>query len=258
MTDTPTPEGFCVDLGSGATPPPGFVGIDLTCATKPSTKMLLDPTWCDPGEVYEFDLVRPLCDDTAMGWPLADGSVDYLRASHFVEHVPAPFWDPRRLRMVYPMVEFMREAHRVCRHGATVELVHPNLQSVRAFQDPTHCHYLPAQLWAYADRTWRQANDLDHDPYPHQVHMITTHVGVALMDESFNLRTPAAQEQASRWYWNVIADLQVLLVVSKYPDPDIDRLASAVAHVRADEPAVIETTAEVDGDALLERWSTGA
>lgn len=261
MTTPTNDEGAVVrlDLGSGPTPPDGYMGIDLDAGTRSFPTMLArDSAWAQPGSVYSYDLGRH-------PWPIHSDVVDELRASHYVEHIAAPYTTAAG-SMRFPLVEFMRDVYRVCRHGATVEIIWPALQSVRAFQDPTHCLFIPPQLWAYTDRRYRQAHDLDRRPYPHDVHMVCTDVGVIPLDDKFTMRPPQAQEDAARLYWNVMADCRVVLRVCKHPDPELDQLPNALGiegdawgdWPAAAEDSALRTTARVDSSLLLERWETGA
>lgn len=162
-----------LDLGCGPNPRKGFVGVDL---------------YCGPQHV----------DLTAFPWPWADESVDEVWCSHFVEHLPRPMW-----------CQFVDELHRILRPGATAVIVHPHLQSVRAFQDPTHLDFIPAERWAYTSRQWRQANGLDHPPYPSCD--FDFDVAASFDPAAIQGRSDDAIVQMTRGMWNVAVDLQVTL-----------------------------------------------
>lgn len=234
---TPTDRLLSLDLGSGATPAEGFVGIDLHCGNVPLPEYVDD--WYDlpAGSVVPLDLFR------TPWFPLPRDSVREVYCSHFVEHLPPPRWEHGR--MVYPTEDWMTELWRVCCHNAKVTIIHPYLQTVRAFQDPTHTQFIPAQRWAYYDREWRQANGLDHPPYAHEVHFQAVDIRASLMNDSWELRSTEAQEQAATLYWNVNADLCVTLRVVKQDDDD-----PAVRTEQALDAAALTT--------LHDRWSTGA
>jgi predicted SAM-dependent methyltransferase len=179
-----------LDLGSGPRPMRGFRGVDLHCGK----------TKADRVDLFRFP------------WPWADDSVDAINCSHFVEHMPPNHVDGDGV-VRFPLVQFMDETYRVLKHGAQVHIVHPNLKSIRAFQDPTHNHFIPASTWLYANREWRQANNLDHPPYP-SCHLVG---GAALVGipESLAMRPAEVQEQFFTMYWESAADVEVLLTAVK-------------------------------------------
>jgi predicted SAM-dependent methyltransferase len=92
---------------------------------------------------------RRLAQDTP--WPTGDHTVEAMRASHVMEHIPAG--DPR--------IAVLNEAHRVLRSGAVFEIRVPNALSGtwHAYADPTHVsfwcvesfHYLDGSKAAHAD-----------------------------------------------------------------------------------------------------------
>lgn len=76
-------------------------------------------------------------------WPTADNSVDAVRASHVLEHIPAGA----------DRIFVMNEAHRVLKPGRTFEIIVPLiavrgewLSGWQAWADPTHVSY-----WAYPE-----------------------------------------------------------------------------------------------------------
>ena len=246
MDDTPTPGlSLRLDLGSGDHPAEGFIGVDNACGTTaPPERWPHRDYWrmVQPGDIVPIDLL-------SFPWPIPDDSVEAVYTSHFVEHIPAHLCHvDGNIRSL-----FWQEVFRVCRDRAQVVVVHPNLMSVRAFQDPTHVDFIPAQRWVYLDREWREANRLEHSPYPVGVHMVTVAVGQSLMDQSWELRAPEAQEQAARWYWNVIADLMVTLVVVK--EGVAEDLPRALFHV---EPGAPPDIAPVSTSLILDVGHTGA
>lgn len=170
-----------LDLGSGPTPAKGFRGVDL---------------FCGPEHVDLF----------SFPWPWADGSVDEVNCSHFIEHMPAPHMTADG--MVYPWVRFVDELHRILKPGAKATIVHPNLKSARAFQDPTHCDFIPPERWAYTQRWWRLENDLDHPPYP--TCDFDVELGVSTAPE-WQMRSQEAAMQAAVYQWDVALDIQVIL-----------------------------------------------
>jgi hypothetical protein len=158
-----------VDLGSGAHPKPGFVGVD-------SGAFEVEP----PSEVLSFDPA------SGTPWPFADGQVTELRSSHLIEHLPALnvpvhcFVDDVGRRSEVPAFRryvreqdalfwFMDEAWRICAPGALFELRWPALVDLRetpprlprwlttAFIDPTHRRFIPVETLSYFSRSGRES-----------------------------------------------------------------------------------------------------
>lgn len=125
-----------LDLGSGQTPAEGFEGVDLHA---PNSKH----------KVHLWD---------GAAWPWADSSVDAFHCSHVIEHIDAAYLPNGRDALLF----FFDEAWRCAKPGATFKVIWPALQSVRAFQDPTHRRYIPLQTMMYLDKNWREMNKLDH------------------------------------------------------------------------------------------------
>lgn len=79
-------------------------------------------------------------------WPTGDNTVDMLRASHVMEHIPAGM-DHR--------VKVMNEAHRVLRSGGTFEIIVPLLVGTwHAVADPTHVSFWVKESFYYFDGTF--------------------------------------------------------------------------------------------------------
>jgi len=103
---------------------------------------LLTPSYINLDPVHGLGLWKRYAQDTP--WPTGNNTVDNLRASHVLEHIPAGM-DHR--------VKVMNEAHRVLKPGGTFEIILPlvmvNNQWVQgwwAIADPTH-----VSLWAYPE-----------------------------------------------------------------------------------------------------------
>jgi predicted SAM-dependent methyltransferase len=143
------------------------------------------------------DIVHDL---TKFPYPFKDNSADEIFASHFVEHLTGE-----------DFIKFMDEAHRILKPGAKMELIHPYCFSARAFQDPTHKTFIPAERYMYFDKNWRQINKLDHYPiksdYEYQV-FVTYHGDKG---ENWTLKAEEARNYAMGHYVNVVADLIVHL-----------------------------------------------
>jgi len=162
-----------LDLGSGPNPHPGFTGVDLHC---------------------DVDLRVDL---RQLPWTWADRSVSEVWCSHYVEHQTGRDW-----------IYFVDELWRILKPGAKATIIHPNLKSERAFQDPTHLDFIPSSRWNYTNREWRKVNDLDHPPYPTCDFEFEVN---AMIAPGWETRSTEALQQAASLNWDVVFDLQVLL-----------------------------------------------
>jgi hypothetical protein len=150
-----------LDLGSGPTPAEGFEGVDRVA-----------------GAQHNFDLT------TGVPWPWPDNSIEALRCSHFIEHIPAtdlfvtewPDGSERGVtgaapgevpndgdppgRWVDALIFFFEQAYRVIVPGGCFEVIWPALKSEAAFQDPTHRRFIPPKQLAYLNRDFRASQRL--------------------------------------------------------------------------------------------------
>lgn len=113
-----------LDLGCGRSKLPGFLGIDARKA---------------PGVDVAWNL-------ESFPWPLPDNCAEFVRMSHFWEHVKP-----------WLTLSFMEEMHRVCRDGARVLIISPYGAEFRFVQDPTHCNpsnELTFLYWDSAHPLW--------------------------------------------------------------------------------------------------------
>lgn len=176
-----------LDLGCGPEPRDGYTGVDL---------------YCGPERV----------DLTSFPWPWGTGSVAEVWCSHFVEHLDPGLWVP-----------FVDELDRILAPDGFATITHPNLMSRRAFMDPTHRDFIPAERWLYADAEWRKANNLDHPPYPRcDFVAAVAHSGI---HPDFEMRDDLAKQFAGSHYWDVVGDLQVTL--RRRGDPAFDGLRAS-------------------------------
>jgi hypothetical protein len=138
----PPPAVLRLDLGSGPRPAEGFEGVDVVDGVT--------------------DHTVNLCDGHT--WPWADSSVDELRSCHFIEHIDAGYvWTTEKpARRLDALLWFFDEAFRIAKPGAVFKVQWPALQSVRAFQDPTHRRFIPAQMIHYLSREGRKAMGVEH------------------------------------------------------------------------------------------------
>jgi predicted SAM-dependent methyltransferase len=84
-------------------------------------------------------------------WPWADGSVDYIFTSHCVEHLD-------------DVCHFMKEAHRVMKKGARMEIRVPHGWNTAAWGDPTHRRpFYPETFSSFCDGYgMKQSFNLQH------------------------------------------------------------------------------------------------
>jgi len=164
-----------LDLGSGAHPEPGYLGVDVQPVT---------------------DYV---CDLSRVPWRWKDSSVEAVHCSHLVEHM-------------VDLVGFMRELYRVCAPGAEVFIKHPYAFHVRADQDPTHVRRLNEVSWFYFDKKWRgdyEGGSAGFGDTDFELVELNAIPDPAWQDVATN--TPEDFERAARNQINVIADLHVIL-----------------------------------------------
>ncbi len=180
-----------LDLGGGQTPKPGFDCIDLNA----------------PEAKHKFDLCK-------FPWPIASDSVDELHCSHFIEHIPnrdieskdiapgASVEDLDALLGKDMFFAFFDECYRIMKKDAWLTLVWPALQSVRAFQDPTHRRYIPLETMSYMNAEWRKANALDH------YRVKCNFNGDLTFTTSIDMQTlhPEAQGRYTKNMWNCVID----------------------------------------------------
>lgn len=181
-----------LDLGCGKNTPEGFKGVDMF----------------EPTAHYRFNLLK-------FPWPLEDSSVDELHCAHFVEHIPMVYASGRQI----PADEtdrdlwcaFFDECWRVLKPKGKMTVITPHVQSIRAFQDPTHRRFHSEANFVYLDKNWRSMNKLDH-------YLGAADFGV-VVDRIFpteeTLRHPEAQMLRAQHYWNTVFDLKATLTARK-------------------------------------------
>lgn len=75
-------------------------------------------------------------------WPTGDATVDAIRASHVMEHIPAG----------HQRIDVMNEAHRVLKPGGVFEIIVPFFTgSWHAIADPTHVSFWCLESFHYFD-----------------------------------------------------------------------------------------------------------
>ena len=115
-----------IDLGCGPNKKEGFIGVDQ----------------------FAFPNVDHVVQIGREPLPFADGEVEEVHASHFVEHLNAA-----------ERCSLFNELFRVMKPGAKMTMIVPHWGSSRAYGDPTH-QWPPVveMFWYYLSKTWREAN----------------------------------------------------------------------------------------------------
>lgn len=172
-----------LDLGCGQNPREGFQGVDL---------------WAP--DAQKVDLLK-------FPWPFETASVDEAHCSHFIEHIPMRE-DESGKDLFFA---FFDELHRILKPNAKATIIWPALQSVRAFQDPTHRRYLPAESMLYLSAEWRKLNKLDH-------YRVNCNFGISVnptVQQTETLRHPQVGTNRLREMWNVAIDFHAMLTAIK-------------------------------------------
>ncbi len=169
------------DLGCGQNRRDGFTGLDLFASGDGVRKCNL----------YEF----PWRVD---GTEIEPESVDYLYASHFIEHIPD--WDG-----------FFSEVYRVLKTGGYFEILSPYYTSVRAWQDPDHKQAISEARFAYLNQKWCKSVRVDH--YGARVNF-DVHRGLWFYawQEDYVGREESVREFAKAHSLNVVDDIACILV----------------------------------------------
>lgn len=101
---------------------------------------LVQPGWINLDSRNGHGEWMRLAQDTP--WPAADSSVDAIRASHVMEHIPAGA----------ERIAVMNEAHRVLRPGGVFEIIVPLMVGTwHAIADPTHVSFWCKESFHYFD-----------------------------------------------------------------------------------------------------------
>src|SRR3990167_6002041 len=169
------------DLGCGQNLEDGFIGIDLSAKGERIRNVNL----------YKYP------------WDIESGSVDYFRASHFLEHVPD--WDAH-----------FTEVYRCLKPGGYYEIISPYYLNNRWVQDPDHKQPILQERFMYLSRDWLKINKNEHRDDLAQVNFEV--IGwFELLNDDF--RDQGFADDFIRWHkmhsWNVIDD--VALVLKKIP-----------------------------------------
>lgn len=203
----PSSNAVRLDLACGQVPREGFQGVDFLA----------------PNAQHKIDLFK-------FPWPWKDGFVDELHCSHFVEHIPAREIEERDLDLSRcsqnglpesamrkfflgrdMLFGFFDECWRILKKDGKMTVIVPCLRNDRAFQDPTHRRFIPAQTFLYLNDPWRKQNKLDH--YRAQCNFDVKCDPVVPVE--MTLYHPEAQTVKLQHYWNTIVDWSCSLIALK-------------------------------------------
>jgi hypothetical protein len=165
-------------------PPPKLVRLDLGCGNHHAGHPKDGPPVpnCKQCEGFEGvdiadleGIAYPKVNLWKFPWPWADDSVDEIFCSHFVEHVPACYWNPGHdsIAETYTAIpegpdsqdlffRFFDECWRVLKHEGLMTVIVPALKSDRAFQDPTHRQFISEPRFMYLWKDARVSMNLGH------------------------------------------------------------------------------------------------
>ena len=158
---------------------------------------------------YEFNLFK-------FPWPFEDNSVDEIHTSHFIEHIPMIEVDERGNQVPFGegkdlFFAFADECYRVLKNDSWITFVTPCLRSNRAFQDPTHRRFFPAEAFYYLWKGFREANRLDH--YKVQCNFVGNVENTVAQE--MTLKSTEAQTRAYNEAWNAIWDFHAKMQAKK-------------------------------------------
>lgn len=189
-----------LDLACGQTPAEGYEGVDLNA----------------PNAKHKVDLFK-------FPFPWADGSVDEINCSHFIEHIPLRDVVESDLHEDCPielmqdflgkdmLFAFMDECWRILKPGSHMHIQVPAATSTRAFQDPTHRRFIVQDTFYYFAKAWRTAQKLDH--YRVKCDFGFNAIPTVLTEET--IYAPEVQQRRFKDCWNVVLDWKVDLQANK-------------------------------------------
>lgn len=169
-----------IDLACGQNKQPGHIGVDIAGD-------------CD----IKHDLFNNF------PYPFEDNYADEIFSSHFIEHIPMEYINGKD-----KLLAFFDEVYRILKPGGVANIIFPNAMNTRAFQDPTHRRFIPAQTAFYLDKNWRQINKLDH----YNVSCDFEFQVLSFINGNWINRSPESQAFAGGHYWNVVDDLKFTLI----------------------------------------------
>lgn len=184
---------IALNLGAGRLSEPGTFAVD----------------WADlPGVDIVADLNQPL-------GLLPDDSVDRIYTSHTLEHIR-------------DLLGLMRELHRVCRDGATLDVRLPHFSSPHFYSDPTHVRAFGLYSFHYfsapEDQPGRKVPEYYSDArfrveaasFHWERHGLLDRLLVPLLRKRVNRSFEALERYERRWVWIYpVAEMRFRLTVRK-------------------------------------------
>jgi len=108
-------------------------------------------------------------------------------------------------------IAFMDECWRVLKPSATATFHCPCARSNIAFQDPTHRRFIVAETFLYFNKTWMEANKLEHYGVKADFDLAVDPV----VPIELQLLHPEAAARRMNEGWNVVIDWRAILTVRK-------------------------------------------
>lgn len=171
-----------VNLACGQQVKEGFIGID---AVKTKSADIVH-------DLYNFP------------WPFEDNSIYEFNCEHFVEHIPIQLKDGS-----FGLNRFMEEVWRCLVDKGTIRIVAPYYTSMRAWQDPTHTRAITDVTFLYFNKKHAEAMSVDHySGIKCNFEPISRVYGIT---EEWEGAAEEARAWAMRHYFNVVADIEVIL-----------------------------------------------
>jgi hypothetical protein len=160
-----------LDLGCGKNPREGFTGVDIR------------------------NFGQPIVADLRKKWPWADGSVEEVHCSHFVEHLSA-----------VERIHFANELYRVLVPEGKATVIAPHWNSPRAYGDLTHQWPPICEWWfLYLNKEWRESQ-APHSGYTDEVNFEITY-GYSLRPDLNNSRDEHYRQYAMQNYKDSCQDI---------------------------------------------------
>lgn len=131
-------------------------------------------------------------------WPLEDGSVEEIHASHVIEHFGSQYrcW-------------VMNESYRVLMPGGKMTVIVPHWNNNRAYGDPTHQWPPVSEMWFwYLNRKWRD------EQAPHTNSMLSCDFDATFgysLAPAIQARNSEFQQFALNHYGNAAQDIHATL-----------------------------------------------
>ena len=191
------------ELGCGQRPEPGCVGLDLFATGEGihACNLYALPWRIDCPAVGNERWCSCAPPVPGMSCPhvIPDASVDYLVATHFLEHVPS--WDAH-----------FREVYRVLKPGGYYKIIAPYHQSVRAWMDPDHKQPISEHRFLYLNQEWLRKNKRDHFGLGRAVNFeVLNNQFFYAWSADYVGKDDVVREFARAHYYNVVDDIALIL-----------------------------------------------